>query len=341
MRRVAAVAVLLAACGAETDSRHPGVEAIWPSPPSALTVCAAGPTVSGVDVSHYDGVVDWAQVKAAGQTFGIAKASEGLTLADDRFAANWPAMKAAGLVRGAYHFFRPLDDGTAQADFFLSRVGAFGVGDLPPILDWEINDTSISNGLQVQRVQDFVDQIRAATGRTTIIYTSARFLALVGNPTQFAGLPLWDARWGVTCPNIPDAWPAWTFWQYSATGSVAGIAADGGVDMNLFNGTAGELLAMTEPPPADAGSADAGLDAGAADAGPADAGAEDAGAADAGAPDAGASDGGRTDGATPDAGVAEPPLATSAVGCSSSGAGGAALGVFLILAALAKRRSPR
>ena len=134
MKRLAA-ALLLAACG-QPDSRHPGVEALRPPPPSALTVCAPGSTVDGIDVSHYDGTVDWAQVKGAGYVFGIAKATEGLTFSDSQFAVNWAAMKEAGLVRGGYHFFRPLDDGAQQADFFLSKIGTrFAEGDLPPILD--------------------------------------------------------------------------------------------------------------------------------------------------------------------------------------------------------------
>ena len=324
--RIAALAVLVAACGGEPDSRHPGVMAVWPSPPSALTVCAAGPTVPGVDVSHYDGAIDWSQVKASGQAFGIAKATEGLTFTDPMFAANWPAMKEAGLVRGAYHFFRPLDDGAAQADFFLSRVVAFGAGDLPPILDWEVNDTTITDALQVQRAQDFVDEIKAATGLSTIVYTSARFLSLVGNPPQFAGLPLWDARYGVTCPNIPDAWATWTFWQYDDNGTVPGIAVDAGVDVNVFNGSADDLLAMTRPPPAvDAGSDDAG--GAVADAAVGDAAVADAAVADAAVPDGGAGE--------------PPPLATSAVGCSTQSAGGTALTVLLLLAALAKVRRAR
>jgi lysozyme len=307
-----------------------------------LTVCAPGPTVDGIDVSHYDGTVDWVKVKASGDVFGIAKASEGLTFIDPKFSANWAAMKSAGLVRGAYHFFRPLDDGKQQADFFLSQISGFGLGDLPPILDWEVHDTTITNALQIQRVQDFVDEVQAVTGLTTILYSSKSFLATLGSPTQFVGLPLWDARWGVSCPDIPDAWPSWTFWQYTATASVQGISGDGGVDVNHFNGTYDKLMALTGPPPvadagsdADAGDAGAELDAGTdADAGIADAGVADAGVADAGA-DAG------DDAGAPDAGVPAsdagggPIAATDAVGCRSSGGAGAL--AFVLLACFIRR----
>src|SRR5437899_3151687 len=119
----------------ELDTQgHPGIvaaESAW-QPRSFQTVCAAGPTLEGIDVSHWDGTVDWAQVAGSGRAWAIAKATEGVTFLDPAFAANWAGMKAAGLVRGAYHFFRPAHGGVEQADWYLSKVGAFAAGDLPP-----------------------------------------------------------------------------------------------------------------------------------------------------------------------------------------------------------------
>jgi len=357
--RLAALLLGVAACGVESDSRHPGIEAeAFLAPPrDALTVCAAGPTVSGVDVSKWDGTVTWGKVAAAGWSFAITKATEGVTYEDPSFVANWAGIKSAGLVRGAYHFYRPQDNGTQQADFFLSKVGAFAEGDLPPILDWEVTD-SVSNTTDALGVQDFVGEVQARTGLTTIVYTSRRFLSTIGNPTGFGGLPLWDAWWQSSCPDIPDAWATWTFWQYSSTVWVPGInGGDAGVDVNYFNGTQEQLLAFAGVPAVqpDAGT-DAGLapDAGADDAGaPDDAGAQD----DAGAPDAGTDDAGiDTDGGVSDDagsgsatglppradGGASPPLAT-AVGCNSSGsAPEATLPIaLLMLAAFSRaRRKP-
>ncbi|TMA30616.1 MAG: hypothetical protein E6J88_05465, partial [Deltaproteobacteria bacterium] len=162
----------------------------------------------------------------------------------------------------------------------------------------------------VSEVQDFVDEIHARTGLTTILYTSARFLGTVGNPTQFGNLlPLWDANWNVSCPNIPSSWTKWTFWQNADNGVIPGI--NGGVDTNYFNGTLAQLQAMTGP--GETGSPDAGVDAGTPDAGYV----EDAGSLD------------------NDAGPG--PIGAASVGCTSAGGPGAAL--FLLLALSLCRRS--
>ena len=311
------VLVLGALWACEPDSRHPGVER-GPMPSSTATVCASGPTVKGVDISHWQGAIDWNKVAASGQAFGITKATEGVTFKDPMFQTNWTGIKGAGMVRGAYHFFRPADSGIQQADFFLRTVGTFAEGDLPPILDWEVTD-NVSNAVDVSEVQDFVDEIHARTGLTTILYTSARFLGTVGNPTQFGNLlPLWDANWNVSCPNIPSSWTKWTFWQNADNGVIPGI--NGGVDTNYFNGTLAQLQAMTGP--GETGSPDAGVDAGTPDAGYV----EDAGSLD--------NDGGGGIPA-PDAGPG--PIGAASVGCTSAGGPGAAL--FLLLALSLYRRN--
>src|SRR3954466_15332307 len=231
MRRLFSLAILAAAC--EVDRAHPGVER-GEIPSSAAVVCAAGSTVKGVDVSHWDGTLDWGKIAGAGQVFGIAKATEGVTFKDPKFVENWAAIKSAGMVRGAYHFFRPNQSGTSQARFYLSTVGAFAAGDLPPVIDWETTD-SIDNATDVARMQEFIDEVKAQTGFTTIIYTSARFLGTIGNPAQFAAHPLWDAHWNVTCPNLPNAWATWAFWQTGGADGMPGTTTT--IDVNLFNGS--------------------------------------------------------------------------------------------------------
>jgi lysozyme len=95
-----------------------------------------GNGVQGIDVSHYQGVVDWQQVAQNGMAFAFAKATEGITYVDPQLAANWDGIRVAGLVRGAYHFFEPNDDAAQQAQHFLSTV-QLQPGDLPPVLDVE------------------------------------------------------------------------------------------------------------------------------------------------------------------------------------------------------------
>src|SRR5262249_22993073 len=103
----------------------------------ALTVCAAGPILKGVDVSVYQGTVNWNAVKARGGFSGSAGGSDGLTHPDRRCAATWSGMKSAGVLRGAYKFSRPGEDPTAQADLFVSKMGPLGEDDLPPVMDME------------------------------------------------------------------------------------------------------------------------------------------------------------------------------------------------------------
>ena len=82
---------------------------------SAVELCPTGPVVQGVDVSHYDGTIDWVKAHASGIDFAFMKATESTDFIDPNFATNWQAAAAAGVIRGAYHFFRPEVDPVAQA----------------------------------------------------------------------------------------------------------------------------------------------------------------------------------------------------------------------------------
>jgi lysozyme len=217
----------------------------------ALRVCAAGPTVKGVDVSYYQGVVNWTKVKQSGRVFAIARVSDGLSVVDTQFANNWTGMKQAGLVRGVYQFFRPARDPIAQADLLLQKVqaaGGFQPGDLPPVLDVETVD-GVATATLRQRMQQWLDRVEQAVGRKPMIYTAAFMSDAVG--TGFSKYPLWVANYGATCPTMPAGWSEWKFWQSSSTGSVPGISGD--VDVNDFNGTLGALQSFALPPSADAG----------------------------------------------------------------------------------------
>ena len=82
-------------------------------------MCASGATVNGIDVSYYQGTIDWTSAKASGIDFAYARISDGTGFIDPQFAANWANMKAAGIVRGAYQFFRPETDPTAPGELLL------------------------------------------------------------------------------------------------------------------------------------------------------------------------------------------------------------------------------
>ena len=218
----------------------------------AAELCVGGSNVEGVDVSYSQPVpINWNAVKTVAGSFAIAKAAEGTAIDDTAFPSNWPAMRAAGLTRGAYHFFKGSVDGAAQANHFLAVVaanGGFQSGDLPPAVDIEYSPTASLSSLtgntasDIARLHATLDALQSATGRLPIIYTNNNTWGILGNPSGFQAYPVWLANWGATCTASPPGLPNLKVWQYSSTGSVPGIS--GSVDRDRFNGTAADLLAF-------------------------------------------------------------------------------------------------
>jgi GH25 family lysozyme M1 (1,4-beta-N-acetylmuramidase) len=202
--------------------------------------CPAGPTVSGIDVSSWQGGVNWGAVAASGQKFAVARVSDGSYI-DSQFAANWSGMKSAGLIRGAYQFFEPAQDAVAQANLVIARVGRLGAGDLPVMLDMEVTGGQ-SAATITAKIHQWVGAITAGTGKTPYIYTGAYFWDDSVKSADFAGLALNVAWYGTDCPGTPNAWGGWTFHQYSSSGSVSGVS--GHVDMDVFNGPLSALQAF-------------------------------------------------------------------------------------------------
>lgn len=217
-----------------------GVSAVY----AATGLFRSGTAASeGVDVSSWQGAINWGMVRKAGKTFAIAKATEGNTWTDPRYAANRNGALSVGIKFTGYHFARPgtnRDDAISEADHFVS-VLKLSHGMLVPALDLEV-----SGGLSVSTLQawtkQFVGRVYARTGAKPMIYTSASFWSTyMGNTTWFAAngyKVLWVARWNVSSPSVPATnWggASWTFWQYSDCGSVAGIS--GCTDLDRFKGT--------------------------------------------------------------------------------------------------------
>jgi lysozyme len=209
--------------------------------------------IEGIDVSTYQGSVDWSAVRDSGRRFVFVKATEGTTLADAHFTVHWAGAQEAGLLRGAYHFGHPGRDAATQAVHFFSRVGALGPGDLPPVLDLEENDGQ-SNQVVLAWTQAFLDKVEELFGCTAIVYTGGFWKYTLGNPSNspICTRPLWLAQYSAE-PSLPNGWPGWTFWQYSATASVPGVRGD--CDVSRFAGDDAALAALAQlaPVPTPAG----------------------------------------------------------------------------------------
>ena len=93
-------------------------------------------------MSTYQGTIDWGKVKASGRAFAITRVGDGLG-GDNTFDTNWAGIKAAGMMRGAYQFFRASDDPMQQADILLAKIGTPADGDLPPTLDLEVTRRAV------------------------------------------------------------------------------------------------------------------------------------------------------------------------------------------------------
>ena len=199
--------------------------------------------IRGIDVSTWQGAVDWGAVRRSGRLFAFAKATEGMTFVDDTFAANRRGMAQAGLtLRGFYHYARPDRNGpAAEADHFLRTVGPLGPGEVA-VLDLEV-----APGPGVgDWAAEWLARVAQATGRTPVLYSYQSYLASI--PTaRLTQYPLWIAAYGRNDGTVPatppytDRWSRWTWWQYTSNASVPGVT--GRVDDSLFAGSVEELEA--------------------------------------------------------------------------------------------------
>lgn len=221
------------------------VESSAPKPitnPKPITPVPLENQILGVDISHHNKEVSFAEIRKGGYLFCFHKATEGQSFVDPKFKERRLEMKKAGMIYGFYHFFRANIDPKKQAEHFLRTVGD-DMGDLPPVMDWETIDKT-PRDVHLARASVFLDIVEKETGRTPIIYTGSGvsdFSAHVRIPAEFERYPLWVADYGKgrTTPRMPSAWKHYTFWQYSESGIVPGVG--GRCDTNYFNGTLDQL----------------------------------------------------------------------------------------------------
>lgn len=193
--------------------------------------------VHGIDVSKYQGHIDWAAVRTAGTGFVFMKATEGGDHLDSAFARNWEGARQAGIPRAAYHFMfwcRPAHEQLA----WFKQIVPQDEDALPPVLDVEWNNKSkcpqgMPKALALQKMHVILDGMERHYGKRPIIYTDINFHKDVMQG-EFKDYPVW-VRSVRAYPGRRYDNRRWTFWQYTEQGRVPGI--QGHVDRNVFYGS--------------------------------------------------------------------------------------------------------
>jgi GH25 family lysozyme M1 (1,4-beta-N-acetylmuramidase) len=212
--------------------------------PLAAYAADPEPYTEGIDISHWQGEIDWTQVAGADKAFAMMKATEDTDYIDPTYGINRARAVAAGLIVGAYHYAQPstvAGSATAQADHFVDVAG-FATGDLPPMLDLE-GPNDLSDAQMEAWIREFLERVYERTGVRGQVYTSPSWWSReVGDTAWFATngyRVITVAHWTTApAPTVPAGdWAGfgWTFWQYTSNGSVPGIA--GRVDLDRYNGT--------------------------------------------------------------------------------------------------------
>jgi len=185
-----------------------------------------------LDVSHYQGAMDWATAASAGITGAFIKASQGASYTDPQFATNWSNASSAGVNRGSYHYFENATDPTSQANHYVAVASE--AGELGYAVDCEDESTS----LDPTDLKTFLDRVETLTGAKPTIYTRASWWnKYVGYQPWASAYPLWVAHWNVAVPTLPTGWSNYQYWQFSdqGAGSVYG-AQSNFVDLNKAAG---------------------------------------------------------------------------------------------------------
>jgi GH25 family lysozyme M1 (1,4-beta-N-acetylmuramidase) len=230
-----------------------------------VTSAVSPKTLAGLDVAQFQHPVTtaapggqaiaWASVAKAGYKFAAVKATEGDYYVNSWAATDLAGAKAAGLDVAPYHFAVPNESsGSAQAKFAVQYSGyKSGARMLPLMLDIEYDPytstdhTNQCYGLSTINMKAwlsaFVTEAKTLTGQYPLIYTTANWWdTCTAKATAFGADPMWVAAYGTASPPMPVGWKSWTFWQHSSAGTVAGVNAAGGTDMDYFSPAAVGLV---------------------------------------------------------------------------------------------------
>ena len=206
--------------------------------------------VHGIDVSKFQGDIDWNAVANSGVKFAWIKATEGGDFADARFQANWEGAKAAGIPRGAYHFVYWCRPPLEEISNFEQNAPVEDDA-LPPVLDVEATPTSqtchrhLTQDGAIADMQVMLQEMERHYGKRPIIYATVDFYEAILSDGALTDYPIW-VRSTKYHPAVRYGSRAWHFWQYQSDGRVPGIG--GNVDQDAFYGTNEQWAAFQREP---------------------------------------------------------------------------------------------
>jgi lysozyme len=195
--------------------------------------------IHGIDVSKFQGDIDWNAVANSGVKFAWIKATEGGDRLDQRFQANWTGAKAAGVPRGAYHFVYWCRSPLEEIRWFEQNAPVEDDA-LPPVLDAEATPTSptchrhLTEESAIADMKVMLEEMERHYGKRPIIYTTVDFYRAILSDGAFMDYPIW-VRSTKYHPAVKYGLRPWHFWQYQSDGRVAGIQVH--VDRDAFFGT--------------------------------------------------------------------------------------------------------
>ena len=195
-----------------------------------------GYEIHGIDISHYQGKIDWEQLKNAmiegcSVRFVIIKSTEGASRLDDHFRENFNQVRDYGFIRGVYHFWSNKSSAREQAYYFLDKVH-LTEGDLPPVLDIEHKPADKSVDDFQRDVLTWLHIVEDKYHAKPIIYTYYKFKEKYLSAPVFDDYPYWIAHYYVDKVQYQGKWK---FWQHTDAGKLPGIK--GYVDFNIYNGS--------------------------------------------------------------------------------------------------------
>lgn len=186
---------------------------------------------SGIDVSNWQGYINYEEVKNSGVQIVYIKSSQGNSITDPYFETNYENAKANGLQVGFYHFLTAMNvqEAVEQAEYFASVISGTSP-DCKLAMDFEVFE-DLSNSEINDISFAFLQKVQELTGKEVIVYSDSSNANSVFSPELAANYPLWVAQYGVSVPNTGN-WSTYEGFQYSDTGTVPGI--NGSVDLDTF-----------------------------------------------------------------------------------------------------------